>query len=378
MRRKLLAKALIIPLLTAFLLLAPLVGAAVVGEHRYAHAHPAYGQRLLAKILGEEDVLGECQEEDDFSALDGTTLDPISTGKTGGRINILVIGRDQIAGLTDVMMLLSLNPTDHSVGLLQIPRDTYAAYTRNSYRKINGAYARLQGDGLTAFVRDNMAIPVDHYVCVNLSVLGEMVNAIGGVRLTIPQDMDYDDPEQGLHIHLKAGEQVLDGDTAKMFVRFRSGYAMADVGRMDAQKLFLSALARQVKENLTIPQMITLIGQCFGKVKTNMSLRECIGCIKEMWKVDLSSLHMTTLPGGTARMQGKSGAWYYILNREATVALLERDVGLTGEFDPGRVFEGTGKPSFETIYQAPASAYTAHSYTAQEALDGDIHIKRIS
>ena len=362
MKRKLTAKALILPLLVAFLLLLPLLGAAVIGEHRYEKKHPAYLHHFWMHLLGEE-------ESDNVAT--------IADGE--GRVNVLVLGRDRAAGLTDVMILASLDTEHHTLGLVQIPRDTYATYTRADYKKINGAYAKLGGSGLCAFLQNNLGVAIDHYVCVDLEVLGEMVDRMGGVHMRVPADMDYDDPAQNLHIHLKAGEQVLDGDMAQMFVRFRSGYVEADVGRMDAQKLFLSSLAKDAKENLTLAQTVNLVTHCFGKIKTDMGLSDGIRFAKMLRQVELSDMHMATLPGESARSCGNSGPWYYILNREAASQLLARTVGGQSDaFDPQEIFNDRKKSAFDRIYHADGSSCQVKDYTAKGTLDGDLTIRRLS
>ena len=360
MRRKPTVRMLILPLVLAFALLLPLLGAAVIAEHRYEKSHPAYLKHFLLRALGEEE-----------------TVDELPTGAENGKLNVLVVGKDKAAGLTDVMMLASLDTERGSLQLLQIPRDTYAAYTDRDYKKINGAYARLGGEGLSDFLETNLGVTVDRYVCVDLDVLGDMVDQMGGVRMNVPSDMDYDDPDQNLHIHIKAGEQVLDGDAAQSFVRFRSGYLQADVGRMDAQKLFLSALAKQAKENLSLAQTVSLVCRSFGKIKTDMTLNDCIACAKQLRGVSLSDLHMATLPGASTRTGGNSGAWYYVLNRDATAQLLERTVGTRTDFDPNGVFNDASRSSFDRIYRASADSVQIHEYTAQGALDGELTVRRV-
>ena len=361
MKRKPTVRILILPLLLAFLLLLPLLSAAVIAEHRYERSHPAYLKHALLRVLGEE------QEE----------AEELPTGAQSGRLTVLVVGKDKTAGLTDVMMLASLDTEQHSLQLLQIPRDTYAAYTEREYKKINGAYARLGGEGLSDFLEQSLGVTVDRYVCVDLEVLGDMVDRLGGVRMNVPIDMDYDDPDQNLHIHIKAGEQVLDGQTAQSFVRYRSGYALADVGRMDAQKLFLSALAKQAKESLSVAQTVSLVCGSFGKIKTDMTLNDCIACAKQLRSISLSNWYMATLPGASARTGGNSGAWYYVLNRDATASLVARTMGADGPFDPNGVFNDEGRASFDRIYRAPASSVALHEYTAQGALDGEIAVRRV-
>jgi LCP family protein required for cell wall assembly len=363
MKRKLQLTALIIPLLLAAMLLIPLFGAAAVGEHRYAVRHPSYAKHLCARLLGEEEPADEGDE--------------IPVGGESGVTNVLVLGRDCTAGLTDVMMLVSLDADAHALRVLQIPRDTYAAYTTAAYKKLNGAYAKLGGRGLVEFLNRNMGIPVDRYVCVDLSVFGEIVDSIGGVKIEIPSDMDYDDPAQSLHIHLKAGEQVLDGKQAQMFVRFRSGYATADLGRMDAQKLFLSSLAKQLKSSLTPGRAIDLACASLGKVKTDLSLRECVSCVKGLMNVELDSMHMATLPGASVKPKA-GGAWYYILNRAATEQLLAATFGQTVAFDPDGVFNNARKSEYGAIYHASAEKYAPHTHSAEDMLTGVVDIRRIS
>lgn len=363
MKRKLTARSLILPLLIAFMILLPLLGAAVVGEHRYEMSHPAYMHRMWMRLMGEEGM-----------------QDNVATAARAqnGRIQVLVMGKDRAAGLTDVLMIASLDTKKNTLHLLQIPRDTYAAYTDGSYKKINGAYAKLGGEGVASFLSDHMGIPIDYYACIDLDVLGEMVDAMGGVRMNVPSDMHYDDPAQNLHIHLNAGEQVLDGETAQMFVRFRSGYARADVDRMDAQKIFLSALAKQAKENLSLSQTISLVCKCFGKIKTNMNLSDAITCAKVLRRVELSELHMATLPGSPARTGKDSGAWYYVLNKAATEKLLRDTLGdLAGPFDANGVFTNRKNNNFDRIYRAAADDCRAKDYTAEETLDG-LDIRRVS
>jgi anionic cell wall polymer biosynthesis LytR-Cps2A-Psr (LCP) family protein len=146
---------------------------------------------------------------------------------------------------------------------------------------------------------------------------------------------------------------------------------------MDAQKLFLSALAKQAKEELSLSQTVALVGRSFGKIKTDMSLNDCIACAKQLRGVALSELHMATLPGASARTGGNSGAWYYVLNREATAQLLERTVGANAPFDPDGVFNDASRGAFDRIYRASADSVRLHEYTAQGALDGELSVQRV-
>ena len=88
----------------------------------------------------------------------------------------------------------------------------------------------------------------------------DLVDLVEGVEFYVPRDMDYDDPYQDLHIHLKEGRQVLDGEKAMQLVRFR-GYDDGDIGRVAVQQDFLKAL---IKECLSLKH--------WGKIKAYIDL----------------------------------------------------------------------------------------------------------
>ena len=81
-------------------------------------------------------------------------------------------------------------------------------------------------------------MPVHYFITIDFDGFMDVIEAVDGVEFNVPYDMDYDDPVQGLHIHLKAGQQHLTGQLAHDFVRFRHNndgsapgeYVMGDEG----------------------------------------------------------------------------------------------------------------------------------------------------
>jgi LCP family protein required for cell wall assembly len=154
----------------------------------------------------------------------------------------LLLGCDQSTKLTDSIMLVTVNETKKETSILQIPRDTYTEFTKKDYKKLNGAMSELGQKNLKRFLSDAIGVPIDFFVILKLDFFDDLVDAIGGVDIEIPEDMHYADPSQGLKIDLSQGRAHLSGREAEHFVRYRSGYVNADLGRLDAQKLFLKAL----------------------------------------------------------------------------------------------------------------------------------------
>lgn len=308
-----------------------------------------------------------------------------------GVYNFLLIGKDRVGMNTDVIMIVSFDTVEDSVNVLQIPRDTYFDLD-TGYYKINAMYAynynaAFRADkkdpakaGMEAFVdqiEKNLCIAIDYYALVDLNGFVNLVNAIGGVTIDVPADMKYSDPEQDLYIDIKAGVQKMDGQTAEEFIRFRSGYVEGDLGRVNAQKLMISALMRQIKENISLSTIDSLANVAMQNVTTDIKLTDLIFFGREILNVDLDQIKMVTMPGLDARRYGNSGAWYYILHREAAleaintyVNVFEQDI--TDElFDVNLVLTDTESEYLNQIYR------TGGKIVEVNADDPDVSIPRV-
>lgn len=280
-------------------------------------------------------------------------------GETEDAKNILFLGMDREAALTDVMMLINVNQTAERVTVAQIPRDTYAEYTDASYKKLNGAYNSKDGAaGVAEFLENTMGIEIDHYVCIGLDTFADMVDAIGGVEIDLPVDMTYSDPAQGLYISLKAGKQTLDGKTAEQFVRFRAEYADGDLGRIDAQKLFMSAFFAKIYNDFS-PVMAAKLTSAAEGVETDISVTDMLAMGVKSMGYGAENILFLTLPGKEATAT-ESGASYYVLSREAVAEVMETYFCADGEFDRESSFLNERYADFKKIYNEYVE-YTVNS-----------------
>lgn len=162
----------------------------------------------------------------------------------------------------------------------------------------------------------NFGVPVDFYAKVNTSGFRKIVDAIGGVDVVIQQDMDYEDPDQDLYIHLKKGPQHLDGKKAEQFVRFRHGYVQADIARMDAQKIFMTAFIKKVFSIESISKYDDIVEQIQKNLSTNLSLQETLYFATNVLDIDFSQIVMITLPGQSEYIGEVS---YYLPGKDAVI-----------------------------------------------------------
>lgn len=268
--------------------------------------------------------------------------------------NLLFLGTDREAGLCDVVMLVSVDAASGRVFAAQIPRDTYARYTDGSYKKLNGAYNALGGAAETAeWLSSALGIEIHHYVCVGLDTVREAVDALGGVEVDIPCDMQYSDPSQGLEIRLSAGKTLLNGEMAEQFLRYRASYTMGDVERLDAQKIFLAALFDRLCSSLSVSAAIELLCTLDG-VETDLCASEIAGLLSGALSADADSVLLCTLAGREAIAE-ESGACYYVLSADAAADVMKKYFG-GGEFDRERRFLNPRYEDFEAAYFEAAQA----------------------
>jgi len=267
---------------------------------------------------------------------------------------LLVLGKDKASGLTDVVILATVDRATGRTCLVQIPRDTYFRCTDKDYKKINGAVSALGGpEALCRRLGSALSLPIAHYITVDLEAVTEAVDLLGGIDVDVPCDMDYEDPAQSLSIHLKKGKQHLDGRQAMGLIRFRSGYLRADISRLDAQKLFLAAFfdsARTVGKR-DIPRLAMLAAE---KVETNLRLDQMISLMRLGLAAEAEEVVLVTLPGEEVQ-SSVSGAWYYVLSRSGMARVLEQCFGVEDAaacLDPAHLFSDPVRKEFETIYRS--------------------------
>ena len=283
--------------------------------------------------------------------MEGKEYDPLSAVALGidpqklkevERLNVLILGESGIPGedykLTDSIMVASYNPQTQQASLLSIPRDTYVGKkdkntaTSNylaSY-KINTVYRNGTNIPETIECVNNITgLNLDKYLLIDTDAIIEVVDAIGGVTFDVPIDMDYDDPAQDLHIHLKAGEQLIDGEKAEQLLRFRhnndgtsypSEYGDNDIGRMRTQREIIQVTAKQLLRVENVTKVLNLMDIVFKNVKTNLDMETLKYYIPYIFKFNTSNIVSDTLPGTPEKC---NGIWIYTADKTQTKQVIQ-------------------------------------------------------
>ncbi|NJO39991.1 MAG: LCP family protein [Cyanobacteria bacterium RU_5_0] len=204
---------------------------------------------------------------------------------------------NSLEGLSDTMMLVRFNPEMRQLTVLSLPRDTRTWIDGLGLTKLNEANT-YGGPALAARATNELlgGVGIDRYIRINVQGVEKLIDALGGVTVYVPQDMQYKDDSQHLYINLKQGEQHLNGAQALQFLRFRyDNYG--DIGRIQRQQMFMGAL----KEQALSPSILTKLPQILSAVQsnldTNLSVEELLALAGFASQVDRSNVRMLMLPG---------------------------------------------------------------------------------
>ena len=277
----------------AVLMLVVVAGIVYAGAHiliRPPEVEAQEAQETTDTMQETEDLT---QEEQDAAAAAAAAAHAERKDKF---YTILVSGCDDGNGNSDTNILLAVDAENNYIHGVSIARDTKAVWGGETH-KINAAFGSGGIEKLAEVISDQLGIPVDFTVSVDLKGFVALVDAIGGVDFDVPVDMNYEDPYQDLYIHFSAGMQHLTGEEALKVVRCRSVYATQDIGRMETQQKFLKAVAKQTLtlSNVDkIPEFANIFNQY---VKTDLTLGNLAWLGTEAISMGADAVSFSTLPG---------------------------------------------------------------------------------
>jgi len=313
------------------------------------------------------------------------------------RVNILLIGKDYSYARSktdptlngaryskdsrsDTIMLLSLDLKRRRVSVLSIPRDTRVTAPDGETGKINATYRRGGVPLLAATVGDLLGVSPDYYIAIKPDAVKHVVDQLGGVEVETIDAMEYHDAQAGLHIDLPKGRQIINGDQAVGFARFREADMYArnpdgtpiytgrkdragnpifvrrrqvrhseeegDIRRTARQQQLLRAMAARAKQPQNWLQADKVINTALSQVETDLSHPQLLAIAALFRNVQPDQIQTATLEG-----RGTTHGTYYIdldpRKTEAMVAwLLKGDESAANRLTVVEVKNGTKIPGF--------------------------------
>ncbi len=227
---------------------------------------------------------------------------------------------------TDTILYVSV--VDDVATMIAIPRDLFVG---GGTRRINGVLARQGPDGLMEALEGVLGLPIDYYAILDLEIFQDIVDALGGVEVNVPERMYYRDVAAGLTIDFQPGPQVLDGQAASEFVRYRQ-FRRGDLDRLESVKRLAYAMAAKLRElNVrAVGVLPDLVSTYFERVETNVSLALIRDLLPHAADVEIRA---ATLP--TVEVE-RNGAQGLIADPRTTETFLAQTFGGTARtfFEP--------------------------------------------
>jgi len=310
------------------------------------------------------------------------------------RINILLLGYGGPGHdgpyLTDSLLLISMRPLTKEAILISLPRDLWVkipALPRDGsmWGKLNSAYAigidrdnfpnvRDQwktptggGDLAVATVAEVTGLHIDYWVGVDFEAFRDVVNALGGIDLDVPEPLDdpffpLGETTGYMHIRFNAGPQHLDGERALEYARSRE--TTSDFDRSRRQQLIMLSVRQRVLTLNALPKLFSLLGALQNNVRTSLrpgEMRQLADLASQFKEGDIRRVGIDDK--NFLRIAFNEGG-YVLLSRDPSYATLQRylaqalpDRTVLQARVPIRIQDGTARYwLFQP--QTPASVFT--------------------
>jgi LCP family protein required for cell wall assembly len=248
--------------------------------------------------------------------------------KVSSALNYLVVGSDNREGLSkeqirelrvggpdvaaggrsDTMLLVHISKARDSAFIVSLPRDTLVTIPAHISQdgksqipdrpgKLNAAFAFGGAPLLIQTIELMTSLKIDHYIEVSFAGFVGVVDALGGIKVC--SKVDIDDPKS--HLVMKAGYHLLDGVESLKYVRTRDFDGRGDIGRMERQQQFVSAIVRKATSSGTLLNPIKLANFYQATIATvkmdeGVTKNDLLTLGKQMSNLSSGSVRTLTVP----------------------------------------------------------------------------------
>lgn len=266
------------------------------------------GASLVTKFKGMYEKIEQgSQFEDESDA-------GINVGDTGisnsyieevleGYTNIAIFGLDNRKagkyekGLSDVIMIASINNKTKEVKLVSVYRDTYLSIGDGSYKKANTAYSKGGVKRAVQMLNTNLDLDITKYVCVDWKAVVEAIDALGGVEVEVTKKeaellnsylWEIDKTTGQETAALKGyGNVTLNGTQATAYARIRYT-AGGDFKRASRQRIVMEAMLNKAKQS-DLNTLMTICENVFDDIATNITFDEIIDLVMDVTKYKIGT-----------------------------------------------------------------------------------------
>lgn len=269
------------------------------------------------------------------------------------RFTVLMMGLDKRPGengsafRTDSMIIVSIDPSTKSVGLLSVPRDLYIEIPPDTVvgygyglQRVNSAYVigELAQTGYGAqlamqTVQYNLGMRIHDYVVFDFSTVIDAVNAVGGIDIDVQSainDPEYPNMYYGYDpLYIPAGRIHMDGELALKYARSRHG--SSDFDRAKRQQEVITALRDKILNGNMLPDLLVqapnLWTSMSRSLKTGLSLDQILRLAVYLKDIPVGNIHHGVLDTNYVTPTMWDGASVLVPNRATIGPLLVQVFG---------------------------------------------------
>lgn len=254
-----------------------------------------------------------------------------SIGRRENVYTVLIVGTDGTSN-TDTIMVAALDTLNQKLSVLSIPRDTQVNVKRN-IKRINAAWAYGGIDQLRTELKTLIGFVPDVYALVELNGFVALVDSIGGIDINVPMNMNFDDPDQGLHIHLSKGPQHLDGAGTIQLFRYRQsnlingkryGYKLGDVERVAFHHEVLIEVFRQTLQMGNLFKIGEFAAIAEQNLESDMNMGQMLWFGEQLMKLAEEDIEFNILPVDIGALYRKAD--YALVRTEEAVELINATI----------------------------------------------------
>lgn len=302
---------------------------------------PCLAEETEPEPTPEEDAVVENPEEEEQfdDNIDSYLID--KRAEVANMRHLLLIGIDarpgETTGRSDTMIIVTLDPDGNVIKLTSIMRDLYVEIPGRKNNRINATYVFGGPELLMETIELNFGVHIDHYIAVNFSMLGKLIDSIGGLTLTVENEyymrrinavIKQDNRVLGIdrndQLLTEPGEQLMTGKQAQAYARYRYGTADGDFGRTVRQREIITKIFEKLNQ-MTAIELMGLVVDNFDNVYTNLSVSDLASYAPVLISMKDAEIQEMRLPiDGGYQSKTIAGMSVLVPNREKNMqALLE-------------------------------------------------------
>lgn len=250
-------------------------------------------------------------------ALRAASFDPRFDDYTNVLLVGLDAGKEDTGQQADSIILASVKHDTGEVRFVIIPRYTLVNIQgRNAPEPLNNSFYYGGIPLMEQTVSQTLGVTIHHYLAVDTEALSEIVDILGGIDIYVDNDLNYDDPEGDLYIHIPKGLQHMEGDMAQKYLRFSSD-DLGSYGRNMRQQKFLKAMHDKMLTPEAMTKLPELVNVCERRIKSSIEAFDSGHFAKLLTNMQGTKPKVMLLPGEMT----KDNSWIY--NPQKTTEMVD-------------------------------------------------------